>query len=591
MPGYTNEKNIQIILALLKAHNIKKVIVSPGTCNLNLAVSMQNDPFFEMYSSIDERSAAYMACGLCAESGEPVVITCTEATASRNYMPGLTEAYYRKLPILAITTTHGAEKVGHFVAQVIDHTVLPKDVALYHTYIPSCHTLEDEEQIALKVNEAILELTHRGGGPVYLNVKSIASRDYSVKELPNVCKIERFTYSDPLPELPEGRIGIRIGAHKRMNDDDTDAIDKFCEVNNAVVFCDHTSGYKGKYRVNYALIGGQERYVSDLSKLRLLIHIGEVSGDYFSEGLARRASEVWRVSEDGILRYIGSKIHYVFEMSEKRFFSSYIKGKQMPQNHIINEYRLLRENINNKIGELPFSKIWIASELCLNLPSGSCIHFSILGSLRAGNFFEIPDSVNSDCNVGGFGIDGATSSLIGASLANKDKLYFLMTGDLAFFYDLNAIGNRHIGNNVRILLVNNGDGAEFRMHWHPGYAFSKEKTDEYIAAGGHFGQHSAVLVRHMSEALGFEYLYARTKEEFLLSKDKFLSPMLTDHPILFEVFTDSEVDSETVYAIRNVIEDAGYAKRKIKHQIIDKAKDSLGTEIVDVVKRIINKRK
>ena len=95
---YTNEKNAQIVISLLKQHGIKKVVVSPGATNVTFVGSVQQDPFFEIYSSVDERSAAYIACGLSAESGVPVVLSCTGATASRNYLPGLTEAFYRKLP-------------------------------------------------------------------------------------------------------------------------------------------------------------------------------------------------------------------------------------------------------------------------------------------------------------------------------------------------------------------------------------------------------------------------------------------------------------------------------------------------------------
>ena len=91
---YTNEKNIQMLIYLLKVNDIKKIIVNPGTMNMSFVASVQNDDFFEMYSCVDERSACYMACGLAAESGDPVVLTCTGATASRNYMPGLTEAFY-----------------------------------------------------------------------------------------------------------------------------------------------------------------------------------------------------------------------------------------------------------------------------------------------------------------------------------------------------------------------------------------------------------------------------------------------------------------------------------------------------------------
>lgn len=101
---YTTESNVQIIVSLLKAHGIHLAVASPGTTNMCLVGSLQNDPYFTVYSSVDERSAAYMACGLSEQTGESVVLSCTGATASRNYYPGLTEAYYKKLPVIAITS-------------------------------------------------------------------------------------------------------------------------------------------------------------------------------------------------------------------------------------------------------------------------------------------------------------------------------------------------------------------------------------------------------------------------------------------------------------------------------------------------------
>ena len=110
---YTSEKNVQIVLALLKENNIRKVVVSPGATNESIVASMQYDPYFEMFSCVDERSAAYMACGMAVESGEIVVLSCTGATSSRNYLPGLTEAYYRHIPILAITSSIPTENTVH----------------------------------------------------------------------------------------------------------------------------------------------------------------------------------------------------------------------------------------------------------------------------------------------------------------------------------------------------------------------------------------------------------------------------------------------------------------------------------------------
>ena len=94
---YSAERNVQILVSLLKQHGIKKIIASPGTTNMPFVASVQYDKWFDVISCVDERSAAYMACGLAAESGEPVVITCTGATASRDYFPAITEAHYRCL--------------------------------------------------------------------------------------------------------------------------------------------------------------------------------------------------------------------------------------------------------------------------------------------------------------------------------------------------------------------------------------------------------------------------------------------------------------------------------------------------------------
>lgn len=119
---YTSERNIQIVISLLKAHGIRRIVTSPGATNVAINISLQHDPYFTLYSSIDERSAAYMACGMAAESGEAIALTCTGATSSRNYFPGLTEAYYRHLPILAITCSRSNAYVGHGVDQVTDRS-------------------------------------------------------------------------------------------------------------------------------------------------------------------------------------------------------------------------------------------------------------------------------------------------------------------------------------------------------------------------------------------------------------------------------------------------------------------------------------
>lgn len=578
---YTNEKNAQIVLSLLKAHGIKRVIASPGTTNMALVGSMQQDPYFEMYSAVDERSAAYMACGLAAETSEPVVISCTGATASRNYLPGLTEAFYRKLPILSITSTQPISRVGHHMAQIIDRENLPNDVANLSLQLPLVKDDEDVWDCEIKVNRAILELNRRGGGPVHLNLPTTYSGAYEVEDLPSARVIKRILYTSEFPDLPKGQIAIFIGSHANWDEESTHSVEQFCEANNAVVFCDHTSGYNGKYRLQFALAASQK--MLDLENLRpeLLIHVGEVTGDYY--GLKMSGNQVWRVSEDGEIRDTFRKLKYIFELPEAYFFEKYSRNNNKIECSYFKKCFDYLNNIRQNFPEIPFSNIWIASQTAHRIPETSTVHFGILNSLRAWNFFDLSNTITSASNVGGFGIDGGLSTFLGASLANPQKLYFCVIGDLAFFYDMNSLGNRHLPSNLRILLVNNGKGVEFKQYGHVASTFG-EDADRFISAAGHFGNKSPVLVKHYVEALGFEYLSATNKEEFLNVRDAFVCPEVAERPVLIEVFTDSHEESKALETVMNLNTDAtSRGKEKIKGI----AKQVLGTRGLNLAKKII----
>lgn len=576
---YTNERNAQILIALMKAHGVRKIIASPGTTNISLVASAQHDPFFEIYSSVDERSAAYLACGLAAESGEPVALSCTGATASRNYVPGLTEAFYRKLPVLAITASQHLSHIGQMFPQMLDRTVQMNDLVKLSVHAPTVHDGEDEWGCEVAMNKALLELRRNGGGPVHINLVTQYSVDFSVKELPSVRVINRICYNDVLPELKHGRVGIFVGAHVKWEDELLKMVDKFCEAYDGVVLCDQTSNYRGKFRVLPALVCHQTRYVSPCRKFDVLIHIGEISGAY----MGFWANQVWRVSPDGEVCDVFRKLRYVFEMEEKEFFARYaeVAPKNSAEPAFIKEWHKECTRISGKIPALPFSNIWIAQQTAHKLPGGCALHLGILNSLRSWNFFESPDSVTGYSDTGGFGIDGCVSSLIGASMANREKLYFGIIGDLAFFYDMNVIGNHHVGNNVRIMLVNNGRGTEFRNYSHPAAQFGDD-ADAYMAAAGHFGNKSHLLVRHYAEDLGYEYMSASNKEEYMAHVERFLTPELTDKPMLFEIFTESADESKAL-EIMNHLETSTEGAAK------DMARKILGPSGVQTLKKILKK--
>ncbi len=581
---YTDEKNTQIVIGLLKAHKIKKVVASPGTTNIRLVASMQQDDWFEMYSAPDERSAAYMACGLSAKSKEPVVLSCTGATASRNYFPGLTEAYYRKLPVLAITSTQHIGRVGQNVAQVLDRSTLPADAVKLSVFLRTCHSKEDEWSCNVLANKAILELTRNGCGPVHINLETYYSSNFEIKQLPQVRPIFRVQYNDIFPKLEGQRIGIFVGQHDVWDESQTAAVNLFCEKYHAIVLCDQTSNYRGKYRVLFSLVDKQDQYRAACMDFDLVIYVGNISGayPYFS------SKKSWRVNQDGEIRDIFENLKYVFQMSELDFFTHYNSAEILDpvECDLLEEWKNEDKKIRQKMPEFPFSNIWVAQHTAPLLPANSDLHLGILNSLRSWNFFETDESIAVYCNTGGFGIDGILSTAIGSALASPDRLVFVVLGDLAFFYDMNVLGNHHVPGNLRILLINNGKGTEFRNYSHPGAQFGDD-ADAFIAAADHYGNKSSRLVAHYAQDLGFLYISAKSKEEFQNNISVFTSDQIGKQSVIFEVFTDSEDESAALKMICNISEDPSSPARKAVKAAV---RGVLGKEGYNTLKGIVKKK-
>lgn len=582
---YSSERNVQMLLALLKAHKIKKMVLSPGSANASFVASAQYDGDLELYSSVDERSAAYIACGLAEESQEPVVICCTGATASRNYMPGLTEAYYRKLPIVAVTATRPIAWLGQNRDQLIDRTVIPNDIAVKSVHLPVILNEQEEWECNLKINDALLELYRNGRGPVHINLTTSYSLDFSVSKLPQERVIQRINFGRELPKLSNGNIAIFVGAHSAWSEKLKVAVESFCEQYNAFVFYDQTSNYTGKYGIPCGLfdIGGFPNL-----KIDLLIHLGNISASWPSS-----AREIWRVNSDGEIRDTYQHLTKVFEMQEEDFFKAYCGNNpksritQYEKWHAV--YRSQIEVMQNSNNDMAFSSLWIAQNMHKNMPKNSIIHFGILNSLRCWNCFEIDHSIRGYSNTGGFGIDGGVSSLIGASFVDFDKIYYGIFGDLAFFYDMNSLGNKHIASNVRILVVNNGLGGEFKNSLgNVQKAGLGDLANEYISAYGHYGEKSPELLKHYAQDLGFQYLSATDKKSFFVAMKEFTAIEHKEKPMFFEVFIDEQEDVSALDLIQSLA-DFSESEQNVIKKTKKIAKNILGRKGVKISQKIMRK--
>jgi 2-succinyl-5-enolpyruvyl-6-hydroxy-3-cyclohexene-1-carboxylate synthase len=576
---YTIVKNAKILLALLKYHNIRHIVISPGTTNMPIIRGVQNDPFFTCYSVVDERSAMYFAIGLYLDKGEPVATSCTSAQATRNYIPGLTEAFYKHIPILAITTSKHPRFVHQEYMQAPNQISLPED-AVKKTYaLPYISNQHDELYCERLVNEAILELTHRTPGPIQINLPILEDevRKYTDSSLPSVKPIKRYMeWDDWNVSLVGKKIMIVIGEHRPFSQKQINILEAFMESHNSFAYINHLSNYHGKYVVsaNLAMASISYDIFSESYQPDILITIGGQTGDYPLHGKlssgSRFAFEHWRVSEDGNIVDIYDKLTKVFECPFELFFTRLAENKDAEHPYYEQWKELQRTMLIPE--NLPLSNAYLAGKLHNLLPKNSYLNLAILNSLRVWNYFPLDPSITCYSNVAAFGIDGCMSVLLGESVAT-DKLCFLVIGDLAFFYDMNSLGIRHLKNNIRILLVNNGCGIEFKLYSHPAYPFGSE-SDIHIAAAGHNSD-----AKGWAEANGFKYITASSKEDFLNLREEFISE--GGQSIVFEIFTKPEDESDAIKAILTNNRQESGLKAIVRKTIGEKG--------VEVLKNILKK--
>lgn len=534
---YTIEKHTQILMALLKKYNVKNVVVSPGVCNMNFVYSVQNDSYFKLWSCLDERSAAYMACGIAQTLGEPVAISCTGATASRNYMSALTEAYYSHLPIVAVTSSRSSYMIGNGIEQVTDRLHHPADIFKDSVELSEINDINDKKYCEHLVNRVLSALTLNEGGPVHINLITKFSKDFSVKTLPKCRSIKTLTIADKtyFPKI-KGSVGIYLKPGLKLNDRVTGLLEKFCERYNAVVVIDHLSNYTGKYAV-------LEKLVAKVIKkftFETLIYSGAVNSN---NDIPCRSS--WRVSTDGRIEDEFLNQEYYFNMSLQSFLESYVDCDNSVVKNITLAEKLIMmyDKYIESIPELPFSNMWIASKTAGMIPANSICYFGIYSTLRNWSYFSIDKTVKCYSTVGGYGIDGTLSAMMGASFVNIDKLCFCFMGDLSFFYDMNSLGNRHIVNNVRIMVFNNNGGNSLQ------YGNGLPQTDgcnDYCTAVNHFeydGKDGSTIKAY-AEALGYRYLVATNKDEYLFYISEFLTK--SSKPIIFEIQYLSESDFKAI---------------------------------------------
>lgn len=540
---YSDKKNILQLVALLKEHNISKVVVCPGSRNAPIVHTLANHPSFTCYSVTDERSAGFFALGLALHGGKPAAVCCTSGTALLNIHPAVAEAFYQHVPLVVISADRPAAWIGQMDGQTLPQPGAFGSLVKKSVNLPEIHTDEDEWYCNRLVNEALLELNHHGKGPVHINVPiSEPLFRFTAESLPEVRVITCYQglniydkdYNDLIERMNKYNKRMMIVGQMSLIYLFERKISKLLYKHFAWL-TEHISNktIPGMPIRNFdaALYALPEETQNKLIPELVITYGGHVVSKRLKKFLRTHPpKEHWHVSADGEVADLYGSLTTVIEMDPFEFLE---KIAYLLDNRIT-EFPKVWETYTRSLPEpeLPYSEMTAIGSLIKVLPSPSALHLANSSTVRYAQLFTLPEEVEVCCNRGTSGIEGSLSTAIGYSIASK-KLNFVVIGDLSFFYDMNALWNSHFGCNLRILLLNNGGGEIFQAL--PGLAMS-DKTHHFVTA-----THQTSAKGWATER-GFSYMEVRNAEELEEAMKVFAQPEVVSQPLFMEVFTDKAED-------------------------------------------------
>jgi len=563
---YSEKKSVLQLVALLKAHDITHVILSPGSRNAPLIHSLASDRDFTCYSIVDERSAGFFALGVSQALHRPVAVCCTSGTAALNLSPAVAEAYYQQLPLLVITADRPPAWTGQMDGQTIPQTDLFGSMVRHSVQLPQVRDSEEEWYCNRLINEAILSLDNGERGPAHINIPlSEPLFGFTTPTLPPVRVIRRPKQGCHISE--EGAYRQRFGRFtKRMiivgqlppENGLSALLERLRKEQGVVVLADHLSNIPPgeTSRFDVLLRSATAEELQELTPDLVITLGGHVVSKRLKQFIRSAAvREQWHISPAGVITDTFQQVTDIVRCDNETFLR-YLAEIPFDTKAVLSEDTTTTfyspTTASNKpstafaavwnracaavtVPETAFSDLYAVGALMRSIPAHATLQLANSHSVYLAQLFDLPSPVHRFCNRGTNGIEGSLSTAVGYAAATQ-RLTVLLTGDLSFFYDMNGLWNRHLTPHLRILLNNNGGGEIF--HTLPGLNGS-EVLNDYIAAAHNTG------AKAWAEQQGLRYLAARNAAELQQHLPVLLNHE-SDQPVLLEVFTSMEENREQI---------------------------------------------
>ncbi|MDD4920891.1 MAG: 2-succinyl-5-enolpyruvyl-6-hydroxy-3-cyclohexene-1-carboxylic-acid synthase [Bacteroidales bacterium] len=537
----STKKNVLQTVALLKAHGVDHIVISPGSRNAPLTDCFSQDPFFKCFSIVDERSAGYFAIGLINKLKKPVTLCCTSGTALLNYAPAVAEAFYQELPLVVVSADRSPAWIGQMDGQTLPQQGAFGQMVRKSVQLPEIHSEEDTWYCNRLINEALMACTFESAGPVHINIPiSEPLFDFTEAALPPARKINAFPGNRMADMNPfsarwneSAKRMILIG-QMPQNKELTTLLEILAQNLDCVVLCEHLSN-----AVSPSFIGNFDALICSLTESEsealtpdLLITLG---GHVVSKRVKKYfrnhpPKNHWHMTPSGMCPDSFQCLTDLIKTDPLYFFKE-LKTMDSRDKGFAGTWIQASSQIAAPEKNMPFSDIAVVGSFLRRLPEKSSLFVGNSSSVRNIQLYPMPANTEVFCNRGTNGIEGSISTASGYA-AVHNGLTFLLIGDLSFFYDLNGLWNKSITGNLRILLINNGGGGIFNLL--PGLDKS-EALGPYIAA-----QHNS-SAEGWVHAAGFGYLKAENTSQLEKSLSEFVVAK-SDRAIVLEVFTSPNIN-------------------------------------------------
>lgn len=539
MKKFSSKRSIQILAHILKEYGILDIVISPGSRNAPLAIHFGELDEFNSFSIVDERSAGFVGLGMAKSEKKPVAISCTSGSASANYYPAVTEAFYSNIPLLILTADRPTDFIDIFDGQ----TIRQKNLFHQHSY-GDFELLEDSKENADDKNFEIIkkavELCIEKSGPVHINIPLEEPLYQVVTELPSFPTVEK-TIQKKNYELPSSlvaewntskRILILVGTRDYSQELEMQ-LSQLVKNHSVVVLSEANSNLRhekffkhiDRYIYNFTT-EDYKTYAPDL-----LITIGQNVVSKKVKAFLRKAkpAQHWHIDESWQPDTYFSLTKKI-ETKPENFFAKILNFIKLEPQPYYNLWETLRDKKDakhieyvNKTGFSDFNLFYLLSE---KIPENYNIHFSNSTAIRYAQLFDFKKN-KIYCNRGTSGIDGSTSTAIGFAIKNVNPTV-LVSGDIGFLYDINGLWNQYIPPFTRIIVFNNGEGNIFKFISGPSNA-NENILDEFIVAKHRL--HMEHLAKH------FRIGYVKVDDDNTLSRvlDNFFKP--DSQPKILEIST------------------------------------------------------